>query len=252
MKSLQVIQKTPVLKRVQKYYDLMMKQEDLVSDFLKAKSEKKTSLETCYLLLFGFSDFEDVYVTVSGNRKVVFTVSPLVELVKAYDQAESQLSQSLADGGNEEVFFTFFEDFVADFHKCLHDHFYTILMHSDPYSDRYYAGNFFAEEVRKFLGVIIDSQTRTGHHFIFQMIESLAEYRRKIAFKAYEKYFKVLCKQEIVQPDYFHAFARSYGAMYPKLRRSYRHKMLKLLGSQLSKIIGEPRNIKTFEGIFAF
>lgn len=242
----------PVIKRVQKYYDVLLKQDDFIEQFLQAKSEKKTVQETCYLQLMQVSQFEDVYVSVSGSRKVIFTIPAIIDVVKAYDQAESELAQSLSDGGGEDDFFRFFEGFVSHFEEVIKQVFYTIIDRPDPYGERYYAGNFVAEEVRKFLGIVIDSQTKSGQYFLFTMIESLALHRRKIAFKAYEKCFKVMCKKETIDAELFHRFAISYGKIYPKLRRSYRHKMLKLLGSQLSKVVGDQQNIKIFEGIFAF
>ena len=238
-----------MLKREKKYDFIKYGQSDFTEPYLEKKAQKKTVQEQCYLHFLGKMDFDTCYFSVAGSRKVFFVTMEIVELVMEYDKAEMEFARNPDHPDRKNTFFDFMEDFVGKFENALSDYFAKAAEIYDSRKLAYYAGNFFADEARKLVALIMDSETDAGDFFVFKMNEAIAKYRRKIAFKNYEKYAKKMLKDDVVPYDTFRRFAESYLKASQKLKANYRIKMLNLLGSNVRKF-REPQNLTLFESFF--
>jgi hypothetical protein len=239
-----------MLKRESKYDFIIYGQSDLLEPFLEKKANKKTFNESCYLSFFGLKNFEMPYASISGSRKTYFTTKHIVPLVQAYDQAEMEFAKNPEHPKRKDEFLTFLEGFSKDFDQALKMFFTELREKSDTYKISYYAGNFVADEARKLISLIFDSEIALTEMVIFNLLESLAKYRRKIAFKVYEKMAKQMFKKREILPRSLHDFSASYLKIHPKLKANYQIKMLKIFGANARKMVFDQENLRIFEGLF--
>ena len=240
-----------MLKRESKYDFIIYGQDDLLEPFLEKKANKKTFVEQCYLSFFKLKDFEDPYASISGSRKTYFTTKWITPLVKLYDKAEMEYAKNPEHAERKEEFLTFLEGFAKEFDQTLKTFFSELREKSDTYKISYYAGNFVADESRKLISLILDSDISMNDVVLFKMLESLSAYRRKIAFKVYEKLAKKLFKAKEIHSRKLRDFSSSYLRIHSKLKANYQIKMLKVFGSNARKLIADQEHLRIFEGLFS-
>jgi len=239
-----------MLKREKNYDQILYKQDDFVSQFKKQKSIKTTILESKYLDYIWKSKFDYVYFSYSGWRKVFFVVPEIWELAKSYDKMEIKFSKNQKDEKTKEEFFWFFDIFIKKFENTMK------LLHSDIYNNanywlNFHIWNFYANEAVKLVSLIVDSETVYWKHFCFSLTEKIVKHRKKIAFKAYEKIAKKIVKENAIKYKFFKKFFVSYSKLKKKLKASYDIKILKIFGSNVSKLYFDKHCLKIFEAMFS-
>ena len=235
-----------MLKREKKYWDLLYKQAEIVEDFLKKKRSKKTIADIHYLNFFNLDEFDDAYFSFSWWRKVYFITDEIQNLAKKYDQAEIKFSKDW----DWDEFFVFFQSFEKEFWTVIKKYFSEIYRNRDPYWSFLAVGNFFADECRKLICIIVDSESDVWSFFATRFAERLSAHRKKIGFKVYEKIAKTLVKKEDINYKYLKSFCLSYHKQIPKLKANYNIKIFKIFWSNISKIWDNKINLKLIEWLF--
>ena len=224
------------IKRSKLYEDILYKQDKYVEDFLKQKKIKKTILESIYLYFFWKKEFDDVYLSFSWWRKVFFTCKELIYLAKKYDKAEMQFAKDW----NKDEFFEFFQGFIKEFDDIVDGYFKNLYEHYSYW--RYFLNvrRYFANEAKKLIFIILDSDTDEWNYFAYKLAEYLAKNHRKVAFSVYEKSAKQIVKSKEIKYSCVKWFVTSYLTIQPDLKANYNIKILKIFWANLSKFVWNP------------
>ena len=235
-----------MLKRENKYNDILYNQDDFISVFRDQKSVKKTKNEQFYLDYLWCRNFESVYFTYSWWRKSFFTIPELASLVQQYDKAEIEFSKNPDDDKVREQYFLFFEQFIIEFDQVL-ETLHSDLFERSSYYYAYYVWRYYTAEAVKLVWVIIDSETVYWNHFCFALLELISRYSKKNAFKAYEKIAKKIVHNKEINYKFFKSFFLSYSKIKTKLKANLDIKILRIFWSKISSLHIDKQSLKIFE-----
>lgn len=241
--------------RKEQHYEIIADQPDeLIQKFLDKKKEKNTYLEESYLNYEDQENFNKAYLSISNGRKVFFTIPEIIKLMKQYDEIER----------NSEDLFADLEEIYKEFKNSC-DKFFTELDKDRKPMPRFlgrrrrrlflmengfYAGSFFADEIRKFLTIMINSENENSMYWAYQMLIVLQKYRYKAAFKVYEKIAKNITKKAQIEEKSFREFYIHYENIRPKLKKHHDLKILKTFGANLRKLTNSEESMRVFEAMF--